>query len=371
MMDKEFPINSTPVGDGRPCFIIAEAGVNHNGKLSLALKLVDAAKKAGADAVKFQTFVAEKLASPLADKAQYQKNNDARHSSQLEMLKSLELKRGDYAKLKSHCEKLGIIFLSSPFDMKSFELLQKLDIAAYKIPSGEITNLQLLRAAARSGKPVILSTGMSDMNEVKSAVAFLKSNGCKQLALLHCTSEYPAPPESLNLNVITTMREHFNIPIGYSDHSEGINASVLASCMGACIIEKHFTLDKKMQGPDHIASLEPNELAQLIGEIRNLEAKGASLPAQIVELKSKFSHMLGGAAKRPGMSELATKQLVRKSIFAAREIKQGSPIRENDLVCQRPMVPGALLSEDIYGLVGKKARKEIKAGMPIMQSDID
>ncbi len=370
-MKKEFSVAGRLIGRGHPCFIIAEAGVNHNGSVKLALQLVDAAHAAGADAVKFQTFVAEQLASPLAGKAQYQKTNDKRHANQQEMLKSLQLKAEDYRTLKTYCEKKGILFLSSPFDLVSFELLEKLGVAAYKIPSGEITNLQLLKAAAKSGKPVILSTGMSSLQEVRKAYEFLQSNGCTQLAILHCTSEYPAPPSSLNLNNILTLKKEFPVPIGYSDHSRGIEAPALAVGLGACIIEKHFTLDRKMQGPDHAASLEPGGLGEMVALIRRLELKTPRAQEESRHLLDKNAAMLGRHEKEPVPSELATRQLVRKSVFATRGLKAGGIIHEEDLVSKRPMLEGAFKSEELYSLVGRRLRTAIASGAPIYKKDVE
>ncbi|MFA6530282.1 MAG: N-acetylneuraminate synthase family protein, partial [Candidatus Micrarchaeia archaeon] len=259
-----FKIGSHAIGPGNPVFIIAEAGVNHNGDLGLAKQLVDVAAKSGADAVKFQTFDADELASESAEKAEYQKKNDSRHKNQNEMLKSLQLSEQDFKVLKNYCSEKRIIFLSTPFDIKSANLLESLGVAAYKISSGEITNVPLLRHIAKFGKPIILSTGMADLAEVEKAVKLLKKEGNNDLVLLHCTTSYPAPSESLNLRAIQTLEKKFKTAVGFSDHSQGVIAPIVAIGLGACVIEKHFTLDKTLPGPDHVASLEPAELAAMV-----------------------------------------------------------------------------------------------------------
>ncbi|MCL6089408.1 MAG: N-acetylneuraminate synthase [Candidatus Marsarchaeota archaeon] len=344
-------IGAREIGAGKPCFIIAEAGVNHNGKLDLALKLVDAAKRAGADAVKFQTFDAAALASDSASMADYQVRNTGKQRKQAEMLKELELGAADFKRIKEYCDKLGILFLSTPFDEKSVELLAGLDMAAYKVASGEITNFPLLEKMASKKKPMILSSGMSSMAEVGAAVEFVRAAGCKQMAVLQCTTSYPAPADSLNLRVIRTLAERFGCPVGFSDHSEGILAPALAVAMGASIIEKHFTLDKRMSGPDHAASLEPNELAGMVRQIRMAE------------------RMMGSGEKAMQEIEAGTRGSVRKGIFAKRALKKGVVLKAEDLTTKRPM--SGIPAERFFEVLGRRLRYDVGAGQALRESDLE
>lgn len=341
-MPNEFKIGRYSVGQGHPCFIIAEAGVNHNGSMELAKKMVDAAKSAGADAVKFQTFVSENLVSESAEKADYQTANDPRHKTQLEMLKSLELSPDQFREIKNYCDSIGIMFLSTPFDMQSVDVLERLEVPAYKIPSGEITNLQLLEYIAKKGKPIILSTGMANMKEIKKAFEIIYATGNKQVAVLQCTTSYPAPPETLNLRVIQTLIKKFNVPVGFSDHSEGILAPIAAVALGACVIEKHFTLDKTLSGPDHNASLEPKELQAMVDAIRRTEK------------------MLGIGVKKPQELELAISKHIRKGLFAAVNIQKGEAITAQKIIAKRPAI--GILSEEFEEIVGSVAKTHIAAG---------
>ena len=265
-------IGERPVGVGHPCFVIAEAGVNHNGSLDMALKLVDAAVEAKADAVKFQTFRAERLLTPEAPKAAYQIENSDRTETQFEMLQRLELDEAAHRTLMDHCRRRGLAFLSSPFEQGSADFLETLGVPAFKIPSGEVTNLPFLCHVARKGIPLILSTGMATLEEVEVAVAAIRSSGCRQLVLLHCVSAYPASPSDANLRAMATLARTFGTPVGYSDHTLGIEVALAAVAMGAAVIEKHFTLDRTMPGPDHQASSEPGELALLVSGIRKVES---------------------------------------------------------------------------------------------------
>ena len=298
--------------------IIAEAGVNHNGSLDLALKMVDEAKRAGADIVKFQTAIPEKVISKYADKAEYQKKTTGNEESQLEMCKRIHLKLSDYDIIKKYCEEAGIEFLSTPFDLESIDYLEKLDIRLWKIPSGEITNLPYLIKIAKTGKPVIMSTGMSELNEVEEAVNVLKCNGAGEITLLHCTTEYPAPFESVNLRAMNTLREKFGTKVGYSDHTVGFEAAVAATVLGASVIEKHFTLNHNMEGPDHKASLEPEEFEIMVNNIRLIEKA------------------LGDGVKRPAEAEKKNIAIARKSIVAARDIKKGEIFTEDNITVKRP-----------------------------------
>ena len=299
-------------------FIIAEAGVNHNGSLALAKQMVDKAKEAGADCIKFQTFIPENLVSKRAIKAEYQKMNTAPEESQLDMLRKLELPFDAFTELKGYCGIIGIEFLSTAFDFESVEFLNRLGISRWKIPSGDITNLPYLIKIAKSGKPVILSTGMSTMGDIKAAVNILRENGTEEITLLHCTTEYPAPYEDVNLNAMITMRNEFHLPVGYSDHTQGIGVPIAAAALGATVIEKHFTLDRNMEGPDHKASLEPEELKAMVDAIRKIELS------------------LGTGDKKPAASELHNMEVARKSIIAKCNIKKGEIFTEENLTVKRP-----------------------------------
>lgn len=299
--------------------IIAEAGVNHNGSFDLAKKLVDAALSAGADIVKFQTGIPELILTDNAPKAIYQERETGKKESQLEMIKKISLPFNDYILLKEYCNKVGIKFLSTPFDHKSIDFLRDLNIDIFKIPSGEITNLSYLKHIAKIGKEVILSTGMSTISEIDTALSVLKKSlNDDQISILHCTTEYPAPFDEVNLNVISTLRQVFGLNIGYSDHTKGIEASIAAVTLGARIIEKHFTLDKDMVGPDHKASLEPDELKNMVDSIRNIELA------------------LGDGIKRVTNSESKNIKVVRKSIHIKNDLKSGSILSESDLIMKRP-----------------------------------
>lgn len=302
-------------------FIIAEAGVNHNGSLEMALRLVDAAVAAGADAVKFQTFKAEKIIAANAPKANYQKEGTGSDESQLEMVKKLELDENAHIILNRHCQDKGIQFLSTPFDLESIDLLNRLKLEIFKIPSGEITNLPYLRKLGALKKQLILSTGMADLDEIKDALDVLTEFGTalENITVLHCNTEYPTPFEDVNLRAMLTIRNAFpGISMGYSDHTNGIEVSIAAVAMGASVIEKHFTLDRNLPGPDHKASLEPDELKAMVQAIRNIEKA------------------LGDGIKRPSPSESKNKPIARKSIVAARSIRKGEAFTVENLMIKRP-----------------------------------
>lgn len=298
--------------------IIAEAGVNHNGNLDLALKMVDEAKRAGADIVKFQTAIPEKVISKYADKAEYQKKTTGNEESQLEMCKRIHLQLSDYDIIKKYCEEVGIEFLSTPFDLESIDYLEKLGMRLWKIPSGEITNLPYLIKIAKTGRPVIMSTGMAELKEVEEAVNVLKENGAGEITLLHCTTEYPAPFESVNLRAMNTLREKFGTEVGYSDHTVGFEVAVAAAVLGASVIEKHFTLNHNMEGPDHKASLEPEEFEIMVNNIRLIEKA------------------LGDGVKQPAEAEKKNIAIARKSIVAAKDIKKGEIFTEDNITVKRP-----------------------------------
>ncbi len=298
--------------------IIAEAGVNHNGSLELAYKLVDEAKKAGADIVKFQTAIPELVISRFAPKAEYQKELTGEQESQLEMCKKIHLKFEEYVPLKKYCEEVGIQFLSTPFDLPSIDFLTKLGCNIWKIPSGEITNYPYLVEIAKKHQPIIMSTGMCSEDEIAVAIEVLNTNGAGQIRLLHCTTEYPAPYGDVNLNAMCSMKRRFGLEVGYSDHTKGIEVPIAAAAMGAAIIEKHFTLDKNMEGPDHKASLEPMELKQMVDSIRNIEMA------------------LGTGIKEPAESEKKNIAIARKSIVAAKKIKKGEAFTTENITTKRP-----------------------------------
>ena len=300
--------------------IIAEAGVNHNGSMILAKKLVDIAAEAGADFVKFQTFKAETLVTQTADKAEYQKGLTSEDETQFEMLKKLELDKDAHEELMNYCGQKGIKFLSTAFDHDSIELLAELDIPLFKIPSGEITNLPYLRHIGRMGKPIIMSTGMSTLNEVRDALNILIESGAEKenITILHCNTEYPTPLEDVNLKAMLTIRDELGMNIGYSDHTLGIEVPIVAVTMGATVIEKHFTLDKNSPGPDHAASLEPVDLKAMVSAIRNIEKA------------------MGNGIKEPSQSEIKNIPIVRKSIVAKMSIKKGELFTEENLTVKRP-----------------------------------
>lgn len=298
-------------------YIIAEAGVNHNGSYELACKMVDAAKAAGVDCIKFQTFKSKNLVAHNAQKAEYQKDTTG-DGSQVDMLKKLELSYDEFAELKAYCDKVGIMFLSTPFDFESINFLNSIDMPFWKIPSGEITNFPYLVALAKTEKPVIMSTGMCEMEEINAAIGVLRKNGTTDIKLLHCNTEYPTPFEDVNLRAMQTMRDAFNLEVGYSDHTKGIDVPAAAVAIGATVIEKHFTLDRNMEGPDHKASLEPDELADMVSSIRNIEKA------------------LGSGDKTPSTSERKNIAAARKSIVAKHSIRAGEVLSDDNITVKRP-----------------------------------
>jgi len=351
----------------KPAYIIAEAGVNHNGSLERAIALVDAAAEAGADAVKFQTFRADKLVSRAAPKAGYQIANTGTDESQHEMIRKLELDEAAHRRLMQHCRSRGIAFLSTPFDLESLAMLvSRFDLSRIKLASGEITNAPLLLVAARSGKPVILSTGMSDLGDVEDALAVLafgytcgdaapslaafaaaycsdagQSALPDKVTLLHCTTEYPAPLAEVNLRAMETLRQAFGLPVGYSDHTAGIAIAIAAAALGATVIEKHFTLDRNLPGPDHQASLEPEELQQMVRSIRDVEAA------------------LGSPVKQPAPAELGNRTVARKSLVAARPVGKGERFSADSLTVKRP--GGGISPMRYWEWLGKTAERDYQA----------
>jgi N,N'-diacetyllegionaminate synthase len=297
-------------------FIIAEAGVNHNGSLELAYKLVDAAKEANADCVKFQTYITENDTAVNCEKAEYQKTEQ--QESQYELLKKLELSFDDFRKIQEYCKKKGIMFLSTPFDIESLKFLEEIHMPIWKIASSEVENFQLLREMAKTHKPIILSTGMCTIEEISNAVDVLKKYGAGEIKILHCNTQYPTPMEDVNLKAMYELKSMFQCDIGYSDHTQGIEVPIAAVAMGATIIEKHFTLDRNMEGPDHVASLNPLELKEMVQAIRNVEKA------------------IGTGKKVPSNSEKGNRIAARKSIFARCEIKKGQKFTEENIIAKRP-----------------------------------
>lgn len=323
-------------------FIIAEAGVNHNGSLKIAKKMVAVAARAGADAIKFQTFRAQSLVSKFAPKAMYQKKTTGRDKSQLEMIKKLELSFNAHKQLQRYCRRKKIVFLSSPFDLSSIDVLKNLGLKIFKVPSGEITNLPYLRKIGSLKKKIILSTGMSSLKEIKDAVGVLVKAGTPKtnIAVLHCNTEYPTPFKDVNLRAMVTIKKALGVNVGYSDHTPGVEVPVGAVALGAGIIEKHFTLDRNMKGPDHRASLEPDELMRMIKAVRNIEAS------------------LGRGIKKPSCSEMKNLNVVRKSIVAARPIKKGEIFSEENLGVKRP---GTGISPMLWDkILGVRAKRDFR-----------
>lgn len=340
-MVTEIDIGGRPIGNGHACFIIAEAGVNHNGDMEMARRLVDVAVESDADAVKFQTFKADRLVTECAPKADYQLETTDAGESHYQMLRRLELSSGAHDELVHYCHRRKIVFLSTPFDEESADALETLGVPAFKISSGEITNLPFLEHVARKAKPMIISTGMSTLEEVEAAVKVVFKAGNRNLVLLHCVTDYPADPRDANLRAMDTMAEAFGVPVGFSDHTPGIEVALAAVARGACVLEKHFTLDCSLPGPDHRASLEPDDLARLVKGIRTVEAA------------------LGHGRKEPAESEAKIAAAARKSIVAARDIPAGTPLTAELLSFKRPGtgLPPSRLRE----LVGRVTAKAIAA----------
>lgn len=346
---KTFSIGNRKIGDDQPVFIIAEAGVNHNGELSLAKQLVETAAKAGADCVKFQTFEPELVASSHAPKAEYQQEQTDPNESQLDMIKKLYLPQESFLELRDYALDLNLLFMSTAFDFKSIEFLSGI-IPAFKVPSGEITNDWFLEAMAKKRKPMILSTGMSSLGEVEHALNVVRYHGVTDIAVLHCTSNYPALPITVNLRAMNTMGKAFNLPVGLSDHTEGIDIAVAAVARGAKIIEKHFTLDKSLPGPDHTASLSIEELNQLIKSIRNVE------------------EALGDGIKRIQESEKEVRDVARRSLVALEDLPEGTILGRDNLLPKRP---GTGIPIKMFNYIeGRKLRRDVQKDELISWDDI-
>ena len=335
-------IGEHKIGPDEPVFIIAEAGINHNGDMEIARKLIDVAVEAGAHAVKFQTINADKLTSADAPKAAYQLENTGNQESQHDMLQRVELTWDDHKMLQSYCNERGIIFISSPFDEESIDLLDRLEVPAFKVPSGESINLPYLRRMARKNRPIILSTGMSNLAEVDEAVRTINAEGNEQVIVLHCVSNYPASPASVNLKAMATMSSALGVLTGFSDHTLGTEIPIASAALGAVVIEKHFTLDRNMEGPDHLASLEPDELAEMVRTIRNVKSA------------------LGNGIKRSVEEEEDTRLIARKSLHAGIDMEAGHTLAGEDLISLRPGT--GILPNMLDVVLGRHLNNPVKKG---------
>lgn len=331
-------------------FIIAEAGVNHNGDINLAKRLVDMAKECGADAIKFQTFKAEESTGTFAEKAQYQKQNDKTQESQLDMIKKLELPFEDFKKIQTYCKEKNIIFISTPDGIESLNYLVSLDVPFIKIGSTEVTNIEFLKEIGKTGKSIILSTGMSTLGEIEKALEVIYSTGNKKVKLMHCTTDYPTLIQDVNLRAMVTMKEAFKIPVGLSDHTLGFEAAVAATTLGAEFIEKHITLDRNMKGPDHKASMAPQDFKEYVQHIRNTEM------------------LLGDGVKRPTKNEKIIMEQGRRSILAVRDLKKGTIIEKDMLVYKRPGY--GIKPELSYILIGRELKRDLSKDEVIQWKDV-
>ena len=329
-------------------FIIAEIGVNHNGSVELARKMIKSASSCGVDAVKFQTFVSEDLVTKNAKTAKYQEENANEHS-QLEMLKKLELSFDDFYELKKYAEECGLIFLSSPFDIKSVDLLERLNVNLYKLGSGELNNFELIDYVLKTNKPLIISTGMASLDEIKETYDYIGNKN--NLVILHCITGYPTAFEEANLNFIKTLQEKFDVPIGFSDHSLGIELPIAAVALGACVVEKHFTLDKTLEGPDHKASLNPDEFKAMVSAIRNVEVA------------------MGDGIRKFSENENEIKKVARKSIILNNDIKKGAIVEREMLSIKRPGT--GIASKYINDVVGKTVNRNLKSGHVLKWNDLE
>lgn len=341
-------ISNKPIGEGEECLIIAEAGVNHNGDINLAAKLIDAAKEAGAAAVKFQTFHAEEIATLKSRKANYQ--NRAEEKTQYEMLKSLELGFDEFRELKRYCDNQDIEFMSTPYDIKSVQFLKEIGVDRFKVASADLVNKSLIEVIAKTKRQIILSTGMATLGEIERTISLINNLGNEDIILLHCTASYPTPYDQVNMNVLHTLKKAFGLPVGYSDHTLGIEIPIMAVSFGAKVIEKHFTLDRTMEGPDHFASLEPNEFKKMAKTIRNIEKAFGSIRKEITEEEKENIFFM------------------RRGIHASRDIKQGEIIKENNIKITRPYEGVEPWFLDI--IMGKKIKNRVNKDEPIRWEDL-
>jgi N,N'-diacetyllegionaminate synthase len=349
-MSETVTIGRRTIGAGEPVLVIAEVGVNHDGDVATAMALVDAAADAGAEAVKFQTFDSSALATPGADLAAYQRERGTEAASQREMLARLELGADEFARIAAHCRERGVLFLSTPFDLGSAALLAELGVPAFKVGSGELTNLPFLRTLSDYGLPLLVSTGMATLDEVGAAVETV-GQGTAPLVLLHCVSSYPAPAGEANLRAISTLRRAFGVPVGYSDHCMGAEVTLAAVALDACVIERHLTLDRDRPGPDHAMSMEPDELAQLISRIREVEAS------------------LGTGQKEPQPSELETRVVARRSLVAARSLPAGATLTADALAIKRP--GDGLAPDRLQEIIGRRLRRALDVDEQLREADLE
>jgi len=365
---KDVSIAEKKIGPNHPCFVIAEAGVNHNGDIDLAEKLVYAAAKAGVDAVKFQTFKAEQVTTKKSPTAAYQKANVGK-DNQWELLRPLELKESAYPRLIKACDQAGIMFLSTPHGhIESARLLNPM-VQAWKVGSGDLTNLPFLEYLGKTGKPVILSTGMANIEEIREAINIIESTENKDLIILQCTTNYPCPDEEANVSAMLDIQRNFpEYPIGFSDHTMGVEAPVIAAVLGATMIEKHFTLDRNMDGPDQKNSLEPQELKQMIERIKKVQGMTQENREKLLQDMSRARALFGTGVKKPFQSELVIADMARKAVIAETDIKAGTLITEKMLTIKRPAKNG--LHPKIYWkIIGKKAKRDIKADTQLKKDD--
>lgn len=347
---KTVTIGGRPIGPDHPCLVIAEIGVNHNGDFDRARRMIDAAAQAGADAVKFQTFKTELVMARDTPKADYQKVNDGAQNGMFDMVRALELPLEDFARLAEHCREAGVMFMSTAFDPVSLDAVIALAPPALKWPSGEIDNLPLLRQGGAAGLPVILSSGMSGLAEIEAAVAALEAAGSGDIVLLHCVSNYPAAPADLNLRAIPALTAAFGLPVGFSDHSLGNAAALAARALGMCVLEKHFTLDRTLPGPDHRASIEADELRSLVADLRTVEAA------------------LGDGIKRLRAAEANTLAVARRSLHAACDLAEGAVLSATDVIPLRPA--GGISPMQIDSIVGRRLRRPLAAGTMLAPADL-
>ncbi|MFX1443664.1 MAG: N-acetylneuraminate synthase [Promethearchaeota archaeon] len=345
-------IEGKRIGLNSPVFLIAEAGVNHNGEINLAKRMIDIAEDLKVDAIKFQTFNADDLILKTVPKVEYQKASKTDKETFYDLIKKLEFTKNQFKELKQYCLKRNLIFLSTPFDQSSVNLLDELGISAFKVSSGDMNNYFLLKLICSKKKPILLSTGMATLEEVKSTISFIKSNGIQEIVLFQCTTNYPASYEELNLNVIDTYKKLFpNVILGFSDHSLGIEASIAAVIKGVKVIEKHFTLDKNMKGPDHRASLNPEELKSWVIAIRNVERS------------------LGSSIKKPSKKEIEIRKIARKSIISSLNLEKGAILNTNNITVKRP--EGGIPPNEFYKIIGKRVKKDILKDTIIHWEDIE
>lgn len=347
---REIKIGTRIIGEGRPVFVVAEAGINHNGDMRLAKRMIDAAKAAGADAVKFQSYKTERIITKSAPSAEYHKRTAARDESWYSLLKRIELGDAETQMLCEYCRRRGIEFLSTPYDEKSASLLHALGLGAFKISSTDMDNLPLLEHIARFGKPIILSTGMSTLDEVRQSVEFIVRKGGDKIVLMQCTSNYPPKPEDINLNVLDTLKSEFGLPVGYSDHLASPKAAIAAVAKGACVYEVHFTIDRNLSGPDQKSSLEPDELKSIVSDIRFTEK------------------LLGTSRKEVTGSETETRTRLRKKVVASRPLRLGERITKDMLAIKR--AASGIPAKDYYDILGKTIKRGVRQDEPVTLKDL-